>query len=132
METKLRRRRALTGWAIGIVIATFAMLPLCDLSFDCGCRMPGLGGYAQCDIHTAGAPDCPWCEKPMRFGVAALVSYAAALVSYAAALVGVLRLPARMWFGWVVLTGLSIAWVTTLLAGIVTALLLDRPVLAGL
>ena len=108
-----------------MVIASFAILPLCDLSFDCDCRLPGLGGYAHCDIHTAGPPDCPWCEKPTRF-------VAAVLVSYGAALVGVLWLPARARFELVVLTGLSIAWGTTLLAGVVTSLLLGRAVLAGL
>jgi hypothetical protein len=124
MEARSRRRRALAAWAIGAVLATFAMLPLCDLSFDCGCRLPGLGGYAHCDIHTAGPPDCPWCEQPLLF-------IAAVLVSYGTALLGVLWLPARTRFGWLVLTGLTVAWLTTLLGGIVTSLFLDRPVLAG-
>ena len=56
----------------------------------------------------------------------------AVLVSYGAALIGVLWLPARTRFGLIVLTGLSIAWATTLLAGVVTSLVLGRPVLAGL
>ncbi len=124
MEKKARQR-TLAGWAVGIVIASVAILPICDLSFDCDCRLPGLGGYSHCDIHTAGPPDCPWCEKPLRFGVALLVSFGAALV-------GVFRLPARARFGLIVLTGLSIAWLVTLLAGVVTSLLLGRAVLAGL
>lgn len=125
MESKRWRLRALVGWAVGMVLASIAILPLCDLSFDCGCRLPGLGGYTHCDIHTAGPPDCPWCEKPMRFAVAGIVSYGVALVA-------VLWLPARMRFGWLVLTGFSVAWVSTLVAGMVTSILLGRPVLAGM
>ena len=50
METRFRRRRALAGWAVGVVLATIAMLPLCDLSFDCGCRLPGLGGCVRVTV----------------------------------------------------------------------------------
>lgn len=61
--------RWLSGLAV-VAIGAFAFLPICDLIFDCGCTWPGFGDSAHCDIHTAGPPDCPWCDHP-RQGYAA-------------------------------------------------------------
>jgi hypothetical protein len=118
-------RKVLLGWIAGGLLGAVAILPLCDLAFDCGCRLPGLGGYAHCDIHTAGAPDCPWCEKPLRFAAVGLLAYAAA------AAVG-WCLP-RRWPLWALaLAGLVTIVAVTLAGGAVTSLALGREVLAGL
>ena len=125
MGSRSSRRRALGGWLLGALLASFAILPICDLAFDCGCRWPGFGGYAHCDIHTAGPPDCPWCEKPSRFITSLLFSYGAGLL-------GAFLLPGRTPFAVVVLTSLAVVVAGALLAGAATAVLLGRPVLAGL
>ncbi len=118
-------RRPLLAWLLGVALAAVAVLPLCNLHFDCGCSWPGLGGWTHCDIHTAGPPDCPWCERPMLFVVSLLFSAAAGLA-------GAVWSAARLHFAWVVLVSLGLFWAGALLAGIVTSLLLGRPVLAGL
>ena len=118
------RRRALTGWLLGGLLGAVAVLPLCDLAFDCGCRWPGLGGYAHCDIHTAGAPDCPWCEEPLRF-LAALV------VAYAAGLAAALAVPQSRPLYVVALASLLAIVAVTLAGGALTSLALGREVLAG-
>lgn len=41
-----------------------ALLPICDLLFDCGCSWPWTGGVAHCNVFQHGVPHCPWCAYP--------------------------------------------------------------------
>ena len=117
--------RLWSGWLLGLVLGGFSFLTLCDLSFDCGCVAPGMGDWEHCDIQIAGPPDCPWCEHA---SISAAVFVVAAMGALLATRASVTRLPfvvvvAASW------AGFNLA---TILAGIVTAIALGRPVLAGL
>ncbi len=114
-----------TGWLLGVVLGSLSFLTLCDLAFDCGCLAPGMGDWQHCDIMTAGAPDCPWCEQPK---IAAAAFAFSALGALFAARAAVARLPLLV----VVAAGWAGFNLATILAGIATALVLGRPVLAGL
>ena len=120
-----RRLRFWGGWVAGVLLGSLSFLTLCDLSFDCGCCAPGMGGWDHCDIQTAGPPDCPWCERP---SIAAVVFGFAALGALGAVRVSATRFP--------LLIAIAVSWaafnLATIVAGIVTALALGRPVLAGL
>ena len=116
-----RRGKVLAAWLFGGFVAAFAILPLCDIHFDCGC----LQGVDHCDIREAGPPDCPWCDRPAIFVVSALFSYGLALV-------GAFRLPERTPLTLVAVTSLVLVLVGILLAGIATSLVIGRPVLGGL
>ena len=113
------------GWLLGLGLGSLSFLTLCDLSFDCGCCAPGMGGFEHCDIMIAGPPDCPWCAHlAISTGVFVFAAIGALATTWAA----VARLPfivivAASW------AGFNLA---TILAGIVTAIALGRPVLAGL
>jgi hypothetical protein len=112
--------RTLGGWIIGGALASFTILPICDLSFDCGCMQ----GYENCDVHVAGMPDCPWCMSTTPIVLSLIFSYGAGLLA-----------------AWVAAKALPLAWVPvvsgivvisgTIVAGAVTALLTGRPVLPG-
>jgi hypothetical protein len=120
-----RGGRLWAGWLLGLMLGGLSFLTLCDLSFDCGCVAPGMGDWQHCDIMTAGPPDCPWCDRPT---ISAGTFVFAALGALLATRASVARLPffvvvAASW------AGFNLA---TLLAGIVTAIALGRPVLAGL
>ena len=117
-------RPALIGWILGGLLAGPALMPICDLCFDCGCGWPGFGGHSHCDIHTPGPPDCPWCDHPSTFVLAMLLAYGLALV-------GTLRLGGRAPVLVHVLVSLTLVLAGTLFAGIVTSILTGRPVLAG-
>jgi len=121
----LKRPKAILGWIIGGLLAGVAILPLCDLHFDCGCTWPGLGGYQHCDIHEAGPPDCPWCADIGSWVWSMAITYALALLAALGA-ARRLKLPAiaLLVFG-VVIAG-------TLVAGMITSAILGRPFLAGL
>ena len=118
-------KRVLLAWAIGGFVAGLAIMPLCDLHFDCGCRWPGLGGWKHCDIHTAGPPDCPWCVHFEAFT-------AVMALTYAVALAGTFKLSARLPFAGLVVVSLAIVLGSGVIVGIATSLILGRPVLAGL
>ncbi len=52
------------------VVGTFVgFLPFCDLVYGCGCDWVWSGGVAQCNVHVAGAPDCPWCAHGRLVGL---------------------------------------------------------------
>lgn len=114
-----------TGWILGTVLGSLSFLTLCDLAFDCGCLAPGMGDWQHCDIRTAGPPDCPWCEQPEIAAAAFAFSALGALLGTRAAAprLPMLVVVAASW------AGFNLA---TVVAGIVTALALGRPVLAGL
>jgi hypothetical protein len=46
----------------GVMWAGF--LPLCNLIFDCGCKVAWAGAATQCNIHTQGMKHCPLCTVP--------------------------------------------------------------------
>ena len=119
-----RRRRALLGWLLGGLIGAMAIMPLCDLNFDCGCSWPWRGGMAHCDIRTAGPPDCPWCDDLSFFAPAMLFSYGLALG-------GSFLIADKLSFPLIVLVALAWVLVGILLAGAFTSLALDLPVLSG-
>ena len=125
MRLAPRNKRALAGWILGGLAAGALILPICDLHFDCGCRLPGLGGYSGCDIHTAGPPDCPWCAQPAGWIAVTLLSYGLGLLAAWAAAV---RWPLLA----VALSSFAGTVATTVAAGLITSLLLGRPLLAGL
>ena len=120
-----RWRRALGSWLLGGVLAGFAVLPICDLHFDCGCDWPGLGGYAHCDIHTAGPPDCPWCDR----WLVGLIGMGSGYVIGLAVAVG---LPLRLHFALNALVVVFAILAGLLLSGMATSLALGLPLLAGL
>ncbi len=111
------------GWLAGLVLGAASFLTLCDLSFDCGCLAPGMGDWQHCDIQTAGPPDCPWCERPPVAGAAFVFAALGSLLATRAAI----RFPLFV----VVAAGWAGFNLSTLLAGIVTALALGLPPLAG-
>ena len=119
------RGRALAAWLLGGVLAGFAVMPICDLHFDCGCGWPGFGGYSHCDIHTPGPPDCPWCDQLGTLVLSMLFSYGIGLAS-------VLWIPRRTPIAIAVLVSLVAVLAGTVLTGIVTSLLLGQPVFSGL
>jgi len=116
-----RIRHTLGGWLIGGLLASFTILPICDLSFDCGCMQ----GYSNCDVHLAGMPDCPWCMSKAPITLSLAFSYGAGLL---AAWMAARRLP----FVWVPVVSGIVVVVGTLLAGVATAWFTGRPVLPGL
>jgi len=119
-------RRALGGWVVGGLLAGLTVMPICDLHFDCGCRWPGFGGYAHCDIHTAGPPDCPWCDRPGTMVLSMLFSYGFGLG-------GALWASARRFrVFYVALASFAAIVAGTFLTGIVTSWILGLPALAGL
>ena len=124
MPSARRRRRALLGWVLGGLIAGMAILPLCDVNFDCGCTWPGRGAAALCDTRTAGAPDCPWCGNVSSFALTILFSYGLALG-------GAFLIADKLPFPLIVLVALVWVVVGTLVAGVFTSLVLDLPVLGG-
>ena len=119
-----RRIRWLAGGILGTVLGSLSFLTICDLSFDCGCCAPGMGDMQHCDIQTAGPPDCPWCAR-LPIGAAAFLTAAAGalFVARGAERVPFLAIVAASW------AGFNLALIA---AGILTALLTGRPVLAGL
>jgi len=123
-SARARILRTLGGWLIGGALAGFTILPICDLSFDCGCMQ----GFSHCDIHMAGMPDCPWCTALTPFApfvLSMLFSYTAGLV---VAWLGAKTLP----FPWVpIVSGFAVV-IGAIVAGMATAVLTGRPVLPGL
>ena len=113
------------GWLLGLGLGSLSFLTICDLSFDCGCCAPGMGGWEHCDIQIAGPPDCPWCE---RSAISASVFVFAAVGALAATWAAAARLP----FFVVVAASWASFNLATIVAGIATAIALGRPVLAGL
>ncbi len=120
-----RRWRLWGGWLLGLGLGSLSFLTICDLSFDCGCCAPGMGGLDHCDIQIAGPPDCPWCE---HLAISAVVFVFAAIGALATTWAAVARLP----FVVVVAASWASFNLATILAGIVTAIALGRPMLAGL
>ena len=110
---------------LGGLLAAVAVLPVCDLHFDCGCSWPGLGGYSHCDVHTAGPPDCPWCDRP-------LVGLIAMLFAYGVGLGVALGLPTRLHLALSAAAVVAGIVAGLVVAGLATSLVLGLPVLAGL
>lgn len=42
----------------------------CHMIYQCGCTFLWAGAEAQCNIHQAGPPDCPWCARMDLAGLA--------------------------------------------------------------
>ena len=124
-STTTRLKRTIAGWILGGLAAGVLILPICDLHFDCGCRLPGFGGYEHCDIHTAGPPDCPWCANTNTWVTVTVISYGLGL---AAAWAAAGRWPLAA----VALAGFAGTVSGSLAAGVITSLWLGRPVFAGL
>lgn len=40
----------------------------CDLVYQCGCTFLWTGASAQCNIHQAQPPHCPWCTNTTAAG----------------------------------------------------------------
>lgn len=119
-----RFRRVLAPWLVGALLAAPGILPLCDLHFDCGCLLPGLGGWRHCDIHTAGPPDCPWCAYPAVFLLTLALSLASGLGL-------ILPLRGRAHYAVLLLASATGFLLGGLVSGIATSLILGRPILAG-
>jgi hypothetical protein len=62
MALSLNFKRFLLLAAIAIVSASILMPPVCDLLFKCGCSWLWTTAAAQCNIHNAAPPHCPWCS----------------------------------------------------------------------
>ena len=124
MVESVFRSRALPGLLV-LALGAYAFMPICDLHFDCGCKWPGFGGHAHCDIHLSGLPDCPWCDHTW-IGYAAFGSSAILVL---AALWGLPR--TTSW--WVAtFAGLATFAFGMLAAGIATSWWMGLPLLAGL
>lgn len=117
---RTRLWRTLYGWLIGGALAAFTILPICDLSFNCGCMQ----GYSNCDVHMAGMPDCPWCMSRTPIALSLAFSYGVGLL---AAWFAARSLPPA----WVPVVSGVVVVIGTLVAGVATALLSGRPILAG-
>ena len=58
------------GWRVVVVAGALgaativALLPLCDLLFNCGCDWPWSGGVDHCNVYRPGDRHCPWCVHP--------------------------------------------------------------------
>src|SRR5687768_9921896 len=86
MPLGLRYMLARERWALLVVAVVIAasVLSVCDWMFDCGCRAPWAGAAAHCDIHVAGAPDCPLCVGSVRFPIVAAMMVLGALAAIVA------------------------------------------------
>ena len=120
-----RYRRALGAWLVGGLLAGLTIMPICDLHFDCGCTWPGLGGWSHCDIHAAGPPDCPWCDHYSAIVLSMVFSYG---IAFAA----VLRASEHAPMGGLIVLCIIAVVIGAVLSGVVTSLVLGRPILAGL
>lgn len=66
--------------AVGVTAVLF--VNWCDVVFQCGCRSLWNGIAADCNIHAATGPHCPWCEHPLAgggvaFGAVVIAQWAA-------------------------------------------------------
>jgi hypothetical protein len=48
--------------ALAIVSASVLMPPMCNLLFKCGCSWLWTTAAANCNVHNASPPHCPWCS----------------------------------------------------------------------
>jgi len=46
---------------VGAAVTSLLFINACDLFYQCGCEAWWAGAAAQCNIHHATGPDCPWC-----------------------------------------------------------------------
>ena len=110
------------GLLLAVSLAT--VLPLCALSFRCGCTMTH--GERECNVHDRFGPHCPWCEEGAK----------AFLPGYAVAMAGAVLMTAgglKRWKGtmWAVLGGVAAYLVLMLLGTLVTAKVMHYPVWMG-
>lgn len=63
---------ALLSFGAVLAITAVALYPLCAILHRCGCRAPGQGGAAACNVRNESGPHCPWCEHPALGGAATL------------------------------------------------------------
>lgn len=70
------RNRVLLFAATTVFSAVF-LIDFCGLIYQCGCRSLWAGAARHCNVHTAGAPDCPWCSIGMSGSLAILLSIVA-------------------------------------------------------
>jgi hypothetical protein len=120
-----QRRRWLVSLGLLVAISFATVLPLCALSFRCGCTMTH--GERDCNVHDRFGPNCPWCEGGAR---AFLPGYAAAMVgAVLVTSVGLRRREGSMWTA--VLCGVMAYLVLMLLGTFVTAKVMHYPVWMG-
>lgn len=70
--------RPLLVWCPAALVAVVFYIDLCALLFACGCHSLWNGAAAACNIHSAGAPDCPWCQGAWWSGYTPLLAIVAA------------------------------------------------------
>ena len=99
------------AWLIAVALSAVLLFPICDFYFGCGCRLPGLGGHAGCDIHRAGLPDCPWCRSGWIWWALLGTSSVSSLVAVAVA-------PPR--WGWAVPCATGAGLLALMAAGVIT------------
>jgi hypothetical protein len=111
------------GLVFAISMAT--VLPLCQLSFRCGCTL--MHGERDCNVHERSGAHCPWCEGGAR---AFLPGYAAAMAGAALAMMGGLKRWNRS--VWPALgCGVAAYFLAMALATLVTAKVMHYPIWMG-
>jgi hypothetical protein len=120
-----QRRRWLVSLGLLAAVSLATVLPLCALSFRCGCTMTH--GERECNVHDRLGPHCPWCEGGAK---AFLPGYAAAMAGAVVVTVGSLRRWERsMWMA--VLCGVTAYLVLMLLGTLVVAKVMHYPIWMG-
>lgn len=59
-------RKTVMASVLSIALTMIFILPFCGWMFQCGCGFLW-SSYAQCNIHQAGLPHCPWCVERHPF-----------------------------------------------------------------
>jgi hypothetical protein len=62
--------------AAAIAVSSIFFVDVCGLVFGCGCRSLWAGASADCNVHNAAGPHCPWCAHPLAAGGSAFASTA--------------------------------------------------------
>lgn len=55
---------------VGIAFTAVFSINWCHMIYQCGCTFYWAGGAAQCNIHHATGPHCPWCSDATYGGIA--------------------------------------------------------------
>jgi hypothetical protein len=120
-----QRRRWLVSLELLVAVSIATALPLCALSFRCGCTM--MHGERECNVHDRFGPHCPWCEGGAK---AFLPGYVAAMAGAVLVTAGGLRRRERaMWM--VVVCGVGVYLMLMLLGTLVTAKVMHYPIWMG-
>jgi hypothetical protein len=70
----MRKKGLALAAAISLSLVFF--IDVCGIVFGCGCRSLLAGAAAECNVHHASPPHCPWCAHPVAGGAVAVAAIA--------------------------------------------------------